>query len=240
MEYRQDSHVEEVEYIYHWHRIIPAIIGLILVIWGLTSSLWPGDGDAPAEEPAAAAHAAPAQDNTTTVALPEQPAASAAAPTQSQAQAIASAHAPAPAAATSPSAAPAPARPAADVRTPVPSAKFRQGQILRPGKMASAASLSQVLDQEPLPIERGAITVGKKKAVKIVFSAKLPAGSDSAHFFWFLDGKLQAHVNGSVSPEGETRASKYVSHDAPGQWQVVLTNAQGKVLAEGAFLAKAR
>lgn len=236
MEYRQDSHVEEVEYIYHWHRIIPAIIGLILVIWGLTSSLWPGEGDAPAGEPAAAAQGAPAQANTIAVALPEQPTASVPAQEQAQTQTVASAPAPAAAAAATPP----PARPAADVRTPVPSAKFRQGQILRPGKMASAASLSQVLDQEPLPIERGAITVGKKKAVKIVFSAKLPAGSDSAHFFWFLDGKLQAHVNGSVSPEGETRASKYVSHDAPGQWQVVLTNAQGKVLAEGAFLAKAR
>jgi hypothetical protein len=33
-------------------------------------------------------------------------------------------------------------------------------------------------------------------------------------------------------------SSKFISYDAPGAWQVQMTNAEGKVLAESAFAAK--
>lgn len=255
MNYRDDSS-EQVEYVYHWHRIIPAIIGLIMILLALYANL-PGDSldsatstvevvpaatetqptVTPAEEPAE-------PDSAATVAESGNPPPSDAPPSVEEAAVPdATIQAPAASEARAASAAPntsAAAEPSKQLQSevPAPYAKLKPGQVKYSSKTIKNASLNQVLDQEPLNLNKGAIRLSEKKAVKVVFSGELSGGKQPVYYRWYHNGKLAAKVATQSSPEGKTAASKYVSYDVPGLWQVQVINSQGKVLAEAAFMAK--
>ncbi len=256
MNYRDDSS-EQVEYVYHWHRIIPAIIGLIMILVALYANL-PGDSldtatstvavvpaatetqptATPAEEPAEPESAAgvaesgnpPPSDAPPSAEEAVSPVATPQAPEASEARAASSA----------PKTSAPTAEPIKQLQSdvPAPYAKLKPGQVKYSSKTIKNASLNQVLDQEPLNLNKGAIRLSEKKAVKVVFSGELSGGKQPVYYRWYHNGKLAAKVATQSSPEGKTAASKYVSYDVPGLWQVQVINSQGKVLAEAAFMAK--
>lgn len=235
----------EFEYVYHWHRIIPAIaslaIGVGAVLW-----FWPSstqDQGAPAVAAAEPAKVETRADQSVVVDLPVQinkPVAEAA-PVSSEKPAQPAVPA---SDAKQETANQAPQK-AADVaalkainEAPAPSAGMKPGQVLVVNKSLKDVSLRQVIDHEPLELNKGSIGLTKKKAVKVVFSAKVSQPGEQVNYLWYLNGKLQAKVATRSTPEATTLASKFISYDAPGAWQVQMTNADGKVLAESAFTAK--
>lgn len=121
---------------------------------------------------------------------------------------------------------------------PAPAAGMKPGQVKIADKGVKEASLRQVIDQDPLDLNKGAIGLTKTKAVKVVFSANVGKPNEQVNYLWYLDGKLKAKVATRSTADASTMASKFISYDAPGIWQVQMTNASGKVLAESAFSAK--
>lgn len=252
------------EYEYRWERIIPAaaalIIGVAVLVWGIWSIF---SGSASEPEPVAAttqqivlpppvaSTAAPEVAHTESVppaAASIQPAAPTPTITQAPAPAVTNRPA-APVAAAAPRVtAPAPvveAKPAATVSDAKTSLDAPAPAALKPGQIsvvggASHVQLQQVLDQEPLDLKKGSISIGQEKAVKVVFSAEINKPGETVHYRWYHNGKLVAKVRTKVSPEGTTRGSKFISYDTPGEWQVQMLNKNGKLLAETAFSAKTR
>lgn len=121
---------------------------------------------------------------------------------------------------------------------PAPSAGMKPGQIYVVDKSLKDVAIHQVLDQDPLQIDKGSISITQKKAVKVVFGANTGKPNEQINYLWYLNGKLQAKVATRSTPGATSSASKYISYDTPGAWQVQMTNANGKVLAESAFTAK--
>lgn len=238
----------EFEYVYHWHRIIPAMaslaIGVGAVLW-----FWPSATTPQAQRQTAAALTAPPSQpapltaRSVVVDLPlplgkrEQSGAvdstlNKPAPEEVEAQAPKIAEA-------APVAVPSNANALKAINdAPAPSAGIKVGQVKVVNKSVKKAALNQILDQEPLEIPKGTISLSKKKAVKVVFSADVAAANEQINYLWYLNGKLQAKVATRSSPDARTLASKYISYDAPGQWQVQMTDVDGRVLAETAFAAK--
>lgn len=253
----------EFETVYHWNRIIPAVaslaIGVGAVLW-----LWPEATPKNAPQQAATAPVETKKDATTPapnesvlVDLPlhlkkPESLVSSAAKTGSEKPSVATSAQPSstetaaaqntllskPAAeANAPQSANTVALEAIN-EAPAPSAGIKAGQVKISSKYVKQASLSQVLDQDPLEIPKGTISLSKKKAVKVVFSADVAKANEQVNYIWYHDGKLQAKVATRTSPEAKAKSSKYISYDAPGQWQVQMTDVHGKVLAESAFSAK--
>jgi len=248
----------QYEYEYRWERIIPALAALVmgggLLFWGVWALM--DDGES---EPAAQAVVAETP-NTQQVTLPP-PVLEKAAPSTPveptpvmtapvETPVIQQARTPAPAAAPAPAAKPAPAarteipakaEPAKNqTSTPPAPANLKPGQISVVDSSAKQVKIQQVLDQEPLPLNKGSISLGEEKAVKVVFSGEAGKPNEFVHYRWYHNGKLVAKVRNQVSPDGMTHSSKFISVDAPGEWQVQMLNKNGKVLAEGAFSAKVR
>jgi hypothetical protein len=117
---------------------------------------------------------------------------------------------------------------------------LRQGEVRVLSRSVSNAAINQVIDQELVAIPKGLIDVGKHKAVRLVFSAKLPTPGEPVNFSWFHEGRQVVTVKTRVSPEGTITGSKYVSFDTPGDWQVKLSDAKGNLLAEAAVRARRR
>jgi hypothetical protein len=240
----------EFEYVYHWHRIIPAMaslaIGVGAVLWFWPSAI-PGS-DQPVAKMTAPANTGTKPDQSVVVNLPVQ----INKPTAEK-QAVIQASS-APVAAPSGQEPPMPASQTAGNQVadnnlhvaalkavneaPAPSAGMKPGQVLVVNKSVKDVALRQVIDHDPLELNKGSIGLSKKKAVKVVFSAKVDKPGEQVNYLWYLNGKLQAKVATSSTPESTTMASKFISYDAPGAWQVQMTNADGKVLAESAFTAK--
>lgn len=258
MKHSQDNS-DEIVYVYHWHRIIPAIIGAIMIIVAVWAKYLPGDDKATEAEVAPA----PAAETTLALAPPaETPATESTTSTRPESAVVetakAAAEAPEPAAPASAAEAATtkaakassqqepPAKTTAKAKAqetklpevPAPFAKLKPGQVKYSSKTIKAAALNQVLNQESLSLDKGSIRLSQGKAVKVVFSGLLDGANQSVHYLWYHDGKLAARVATQSSPEGKTASSKYVSYDVPGLWQVQMVNSQGKVLAEAAFQAK--
>lgn len=235
----------EFEYVYHWHRIIPAVaslaIGVGAVLWFWPSSIQ--DEGQPVAAQTAPAKVEPKADQSVVVDLPVQinkPIAETAPPTSEK-----TAQPSAPVSDTKQETASQPQQKTPDVaalkainEAPAPSAGMKPGQVLVVNKSLKDVALRQVIDHEPLELNKGSIGLTKKKAVKVVFSAKVGQPGEQVNYLWYLNGKLQAKVATRSTPEATTMASKFISYDAPGGWQVQMTNADGKVLAESAFTAK--
>jgi hypothetical protein len=117
---------------------------------------------------------------------------------------------------------------------------LRQGEVRVLSRSISNAAINQVIDQELVAISKGLIEVGKRKAVRLVFSANLPTPGEAVNFSWFHEGRQVVTVKTRVSPEGTATGSKYVSFDTPGDWQVKLSDAKGNLLAEAAVKARRR
>ncbi|HET8706263.1 MAG TPA: DUF2914 domain-containing protein [Pseudomonadales bacterium] len=249
------------EYEYRWERIIPVvaalIIGIALLAWGIWALF------SHSEKPLAEPVAQTVTPDTQQITLPPPVIGTASNPTAEVKPAVvepapAPQMAPATAAVTaSPVVAPAATNraPAPATRTPAPvvtetkkaevdaapePAALKPGQISVAGQGATRVTLQQVLDQEPLDLKKGSIYVGQEKAVKVIFSAELGKPGDTVHYRWFHNGKLVAKVRTKVSPEGVTHSSKFISYDAPGEWQVQMLNKNGKLVAETAFSAKTK
>jgi hypothetical protein len=257
---------QEYEYVYHWDRILGAVIALAVVVAGAVW-LFSGDSDAgPTAGTTTGSNGAAAQ----VTPLP-QPIASAS-PAGSETPAGVPAQTPAVTAAdnqttrptttgngvTSPSASPAPATVAAATSAGdaargnesqtegaaaggiAASENLRQGEVRVIARDISEVSLKQVIDQELIAISKGLIDVGQRKAVRLVFSARFPSAGDPVSFSWFHEGRQVVTVKTRVSPEGVATGSKYVSFDTPGDWQVKLSDARGQLLAEAAVRARRR
>lgn len=246
----------QFEYVYHWHRIIPAMaslaigVGAVLWFWPSTVS---NDGSQTAQTLTEPAPSKPLKAESVVVDLPLQINKPAEAPTKPTAAA-----APQTAAnttATSPAGSSASAKPGtvdsvpsaqaqklaalkAINEAPAPSAGMKPGQVLVVDKSVKNVALQQVIDHDPLELAKGSIGLTKKKAVKVVFSANVGKSNEQVNYLWYLNGKLQAKVATLSSAEATSQASKFISYDAPGAWQVQMINADGKVLAESAFTAK--
>ncbi|CBL45766.1 Hypothetical protein HDN1F_21830 [gamma proteobacterium HdN1] len=121
---------------------------------------------------------------------------------------------------------------------PAPAAGIRPGQIYIADKRLKDVTLQQIIDHDPLALERGSISVGKKKAVRVVFSANTGKPNEQVNYHWYLDGKLKASVATRSDHDAKSTSSKFVSYFAPGAWQVQVVDRQGKLLAASAFNAK--
>jgi hypothetical protein len=258
---------QEYEYVYHWDRILGAVIALAVVVAG-AAWLFSGDSDAgPTAGTTTGSNGAAAQ--VTPLPSPIAPAT----PAGSETPAGVPAQTPAVTAAdnqttrpsttgnavTSPSAtSPTPTTVAAAtsagdaVRSNesqtegaatggiAASENLRQGEARVIAGDISEVSLKQVIDQELIAISKGLIDVGQRKAVRLVFSARFPSAGDPVSFSWFHEGRQVVTVKTRVSPEGVATGSKYVSFDTPGDWQVKLSDARGQLLAEAAVRARRR
>lgn len=235
----------EFEYVYHWHRIIPAVaslaIGVGAVLW-----FWPSatpNTDKPVAAKTEPAKVKPQTNDSVVVDLPVQinkPTADAtAAPVEKPAIQDG-----APQSVANESVAQALAK-ISDVaalkainEAPAPAAGMKPGQVMVANKLLKDVALRQVIDHDPIELNKGSIGLTKKKAVKVVFSANVGQSGEQINYLWYLNGKLQAKVATRSTPEAVSTSSKYISYDAPGAWQVQMTNVEGKVLAESAFNAK--
>lgn len=240
----------EFEYVYHWHRIIPAMaslaIGVGAVLWFWPSAI-PGSAQ-PVAKSAAPAKTETQSDQSVVVNLPVQinkPAAETHSVVQSSAGPVIAPSGKEPQQTVNQAAVKQVADKIQQVAAlkaindaPAPSAGMKPGQVLVVNKSVKDVALRQVIDHDPLDLNKGSIAISKKKAVKVVFSAKVDKPGEQINYLWYLNGKLQAKVATSSTPESTTMASKFISYDAPGAWQVQMTNADGKVLAESAFTAK--
>lgn len=247
----------EFEYVYHWHRIIPAAASLAI---GVGAVLWFWPSSLPSEKAQAVAAAqatasAPLKAKSIVIDLPLQvskPAEEKIDTAPVQPVAVASV--------TTPPAAKEPASPVvkqaappiantptesqklaalkAINASPAPSAGMKAGQLKVVDGNVKNVALRQVIDHDPLDLNKGAIGLTKKKAVKVVFSANVGKPNQQVNYLWYLNGKLKAKVATRSSGDASSMSSKFISYDAPGAWQVQMTNAEGKVLAESAFAAK--
>lgn len=262
----------EFEYVYHWHRIIPAAaslaIGIGAVLWFWPTSL-PSE-KAMAIEEAAPVAGGPIKAKTVVVDLPlPTPAATSGADstivdskkeTPAQKTSVASSTTTVQLASPVKSAAPAlsenitaAATAASQASTavtqkaaalkaineaPAPAAGMKPGQVKVIDGSLKSVSLRQMIDHDPLDLNKGSIGLTKQKAVKVMFSANVGKPNQPINYLWYLDGKLKAKVSTRSAGDASTLSSKFISYDAPGLWQVQMTNAEGKVLAESAFSAK--
>lgn len=248
----------EFEYVYHWHRIIPAAaslaIGVGAVLWFWPSSL-PNE-KAQAVAAAQASAGAPLKAKSIVIDLPLQinkaddkkiettPAQSVAVapatsvPAAKEPVAPAVKQAPASPIATTPTEPQKLAALKAINESPAPSAGMKAGQLKVVDGNVKNVALRQVIDHDPLDLNKGAIGLTKKKAVKVVFSANIGKPNQQVNYLWYLNGKLKAKVATRSNNDASSMSSKFISYDAPGAWQVQMTNAEGKVLAESAFAAK--
>lgn len=244
----------EFEYVYHWHRIIPAVASLAIgagaVLWFWPSAT-PGES-AQASSTVATTQPAPLRAKTVVVDLPlqihkpgetvsdaatSQPVASA--QTAASTQSVAAT--PGTVREVSGKMAPAIADNAALKainEAPAPSAGMKPGQVRVVDKALKDVTMHQVIDHDPMDLAKGAIGLTPKKAVKVVFSANVGKANEQVNYLWYLNGKLQAKVATRSSGDAASMASKFISYDTPGAWQVQMTNAAGKVLAESAFNAR--
>lgn len=242
------------QYVYHWERIIPAIalllVGVGAVAWWLLAShsasqLTPPAPLAPKAEIAQATSPTTTQVISTPLAdvkpqaspsvvapavsiQPEKPVVGTPASVVAKEIKPKEAQAPAKIQETKPS-----------IQAAAPSG-IKPGQIRVSSDTVTHVSLMQVLDEEPVEIPKGSIFLSQNKAVKVIFAGSMGKPGDAVHYRWYHDGKEVAKIVTHVSPESTTHASKFISIDAPGEWQVQMLDKHGKVLAETAFLAKIR
>lgn len=234
----------EFEYVYHWHRIIPAIASLAI---GAGAVLWFWPSSVSIDNNQTVASTVPAVElkaKSVVVDIPlqlnkpaEQPAHPQAADTLAASANKSVNQATSAAAMTAPAKANVAALKEIN-EAPAPSAGIKAGKVLTSDKTIQEAALRQIIDHDPLDIPSGVISLNKKKAVKVVFSASVGKPNEQINYLWYLNGKLQAKVATRSTPEARSMASKFISYDTPGEWQVQMTNADGKVLAESAFSAK--
>jgi hypothetical protein len=250
---------KEFEYVYHWDRIAGVVVTLALLVGALVWIL-SGDGEATGSSTASSitAGTAPARSEQApapadTPALPaattdvsatgaasspsgtEGSIASGSQDTASGGSGVEAKQAVTPVDTHTSVAASNPDQPAGSI-----SKDLLQGEVRVVSARVTSAALNQIIDQELIPIPKGVIDVGQRKAVRLVFSAQIPAPGEAVNVIWFHEGRQVVTVKTKVTPESTVTGSKYVSFDTPGMWQVKLTDSQGSVLAEAAVRARRR